>query len=104
MCSVPDKAAFVVRIGGADGADGGVLSRVFLDLHHVAGALKHRRLVHILHDDLDDGLVPEGAHGEEARVDVHVFHLNSETVLTFLLKVQRLQIKEREKLKLNMLL
>lgn len=94
--SVPDKAVLVVRIGRADGANDGVPGGVLFDLHDVARTLEHGRLVHVLHDDLDGGLVPEGSHGVEARVDVDVFHLDAQAVLTLLLKVQRLH-KERER-------
>lgn len=87
---VPDKTFLIIRVRCTDGADDHVPGCILLDLHHVAGALKHRRLIHILHDDLDGGLIPERAHGEEARVDVSVLHLNAEAVLTFPLEVQRL--------------
>lgn len=88
--STPDQAAFVVRIGGADRADDDVPVCVLSDLHDVAGPLERRRLVHILHRDPDGGLVPERPHLVEAGVDVDVFHLNAQTVLSLLLKVQRL--------------
>lgn len=93
---LPDETVLVVGIGRADGADDGVPGGVLFDLHDVAGALEHRRLVHVLHDDLDGGLVPEGPHGEEAWVDVGVLHLNAEAVLALPLKVQRLRKTKTE--------
>lgn len=95
MVHLPDEAVFVIRIRRADGADGGVLGRVFFHLHYVAGALEHGRLVHVLDDDLDGGLVPEGALRVEAGVDVDVFHLDTQTVLPLPFIVQRLQNRQK---------
>lgn len=92
--SVPDKTVFVVRIRCADRSDDGVPGGILFDLHDVAGSLEHRRLVHVLHEDLDGGVVPEGADGEEARVDVGVLHLDMETVLTLPLEVQGLRNRQ----------
>lgn len=92
---LPDQAVFVVRIRRADRPDDGVPRRVLPHLHDVAGALEDGRLVHVLHHDLDAGLVPEGPHGVEARVDVDVFHLDAEAVLTLLLVIQRLKQQTR---------
>lgn len=93
MCwdSVPDRTVFDVGIRRADGADDSVPGCIFFDLHDIAATLKHWGLIHVFHGDLDDGLVPEGAHGEEAWVDVDIFHLNPQSVLLFPLKVQRLE-------------
>lgn len=92
--SVPDETVLVVGIGSADGADDRVPSGVFFDLHDIAGSLEHRRLVHVLHDDLDAGLVPEGHH--EAWVDVAVLHLDAEAVLPLPLEVERLEKKKKQ--------
>lgn len=94
---LPDEAVLVVGIGRADGADGGVPGGVLLHLHGVAGALEHGRLVHVLHGDVDGGLVPEGPHGEEARVDVGILHLDAEAVLALPLEVQRLRKPKKTK-------
>lgn len=99
MVHLPDEAVFVIRIRRADGADGGVLGRVFFHLHYVAGALKHGRLIHVLNDDLDGGLVPKGALRVEAGVDVDVFHLDTQTVLPLPFIVQRLQNRDRRGMK-----
>lgn len=92
--SVPDRTVFDVGIRRADGVDDSVPRCIFFDLHDVAATLEHRRLVHVLHSDPDGGLVPEGAHGEEARIDVDIFHLNPQSVLLLPLIVQRLEDKE----------
>ena len=79
-----------VGVGGADGADDGVPGGVLLHLHDVAGPLEDGRLVHVLHLDLDGGVVPERPGGEEARVEVDVLHLHPQAVLPLPLKVQGL--------------
>lgn len=98
-CAIPDEAALVIEIGRADRTDDCVRCGVLLHLHDVTGALEHRRLVNIVHNDPDAGLVPEGAHGEEARVDVDVLHLKSEAELVLLLEIKRLQKRNGERVR-----
>lgn len=88
---IPHRTALVVGVRGADGAEDSVSGRVLFDLHDVTGSFEHRGLVHVLHDDLNGGFVGVAPHREETRVPVDVFHLDSQTVLTLLLEVQRLQ-------------
>lgn len=95
---LPDEAVFVIRVRRANRADDGVPRRVLLHLHDVAGSLEHGRLVHVLHNDLDGGFVPERPHGEEAWVDVDVLHLDAQTVLTLPLVVQRLKKNPTEEM------
>lgn len=88
---LPDGIVEGIAIFGADAADRCSHHRVLWDLPLVKRAEEHRRLVHILHRDLDRRPVSELVQGQEAGVRVIVGRLGCHHETALRLEIQRLK-------------